>query len=91
MILESLCDSSETSASIHSTSPFDVSVEQGIEYRLLYRQTGIKTIYNSETFLGEEVHTVHGLESDTEYEFVLLAANLKGECQLSNTVVLQTI
>ncbi|XP_041378552.1 E3 ubiquitin-protein ligase Midline-1-like isoform X2 [Gigantopelta aegis] len=91
VIIESLCHSSETSASLHSTSPFDVSVEQGIDHRLLYRQTGMKTLWNSETFLGDEVHTVHGLDSNTEYEFVLLAANLKGECQLSNTVVLHTL
>lgn len=31
-----------------------------------------------------------GLESNTEYEFVILAYNLRGECQLSNKITLET-
>ena len=31
-----------------------------------------------------------GLEPNSEYDFVILAYNLRGECQLSNKVILQT-
>ena len=31
-----------------------------------------------------------GLEPSTEYDFVILAYNLRGECQLSNKVTLHT-
>ena len=39
---------------------------------------------------GREEHRVFGLEPQTEYDFVILAYNLRGECQLSNKVTLQT-
>jgi len=39
---------------------------------------------------GREDHRVFGLDANTEYEFVILAYNQKGECQLSNKLVLET-
>nr|KAG5704765.1 hypothetical protein BaRGS_005221 [Batillaria attramentaria] len=40
--------------------------------------------------LGIEEHRVFGLEADTQYEFVVMASNPRGECQLSQKLLLRT-
>jgi len=39
---------------------------------------------------GRQDHRVFGLDLGCEYEFLILACNHRGECQISNKITLQT-
>ena len=39
---------------------------------------------------GRLDHRVFGLQSDTMYDFVVMATSKNGECQVSNSVTLRT-
>ncbi|XP_052760483.1 E3 ubiquitin-protein ligase Midline-1-like isoform X1 [Mya arenaria] len=89
-IIERHCKRYSSSIQIFSSSPVDVAAEQKISHFLLYRQPANNRVWKCVSMYGREDHRVFGLESGTEYEFVILAYNLRGECQLSNKVVIET-
>lgn len=89
-IIESLCRRFTSSIQIFSSSPVDVASEQKISHFLLYRQPAHNRVWKCVSMYGREDHRVFGLDSGTEYEFVILAYNLRGECQLSNKINLET-
>lgn len=90
VITESLCKRFTCSIQIFSSSPIDVAAEQKISHFLLYRQPSNNRVWKCVSMYGREEHRVFGLTSGTEYEFVVLAYNLRGECRLSNKVALET-
>ncbi|KAL5014038.1 hypothetical protein ScPMuIL_008308 [Solemya velum] len=90
IIIESLCSCFASSIQIYSSSPLDVTVEQQISHFLLYRQATQNRAWNSVCLYGRQDHRIFGLNNNTDYEFVILACNQRGECQLSNKTVLQT-
>ncbi|XP_060595573.1 E3 ubiquitin-protein ligase Midline-1-like isoform X2 [Ruditapes philippinarum] len=89
-ITERLCKRFTSSIQIFSSSPVDVAAEQKISHFLLYRQPSQNRVWKCVSMYGREEHRVFGLAPSTEYEFVILAYNQRGECQLSNKVLLQT-
>ena len=89
-IIEPLCKSFTSSIQIFSSSPLDVAAEQKISHFLLYRLPSQHRVWKCVSMYGRQEHRVFGLEPNSEYDFVILAYNLRGECQLSNKVSLQT-
>ncbi|XP_045161107.1 E3 ubiquitin-protein ligase Midline-1-like isoform X2 [Mercenaria mercenaria] len=89
-ITERLCKRFTSSIQIFSSSPVDVATEQKISHFLLYRQPSQNRVWKCVSMYGREEHRVFGLAPSTEYEFVILAYNQRGECQLSNKIVLET-
>ena len=89
-IVDSLCKCFSSSIQVFSSSPMDVASEQKISHFLLYRQAVHNRIWKCVSMYGRDEHRVFGLEPQTEYDFVILAYNLRGECQLSNKVTLHT-
>ncbi|KAL3862461.1 hypothetical protein ACJMK2_008425 [Sinanodonta woodiana] len=89
-IIETLCKHYPTSVQIYSSSPLDIAPEQQISHFLLYRPASQTRTWRSIPIYGRQEHRVFGLEPSTEYEFVILACNIRGECQLSNKVIFQT-
>ncbi|XP_067659211.1 E3 ubiquitin-protein ligase Midline-1-like [Haliotis asinina] len=92
VILETLCRRFMSSIQVCSSSPLDVAIEQKISHFLLYRPSGQGQhgLWKSVSLYGRQEHRVFGLEPNTEYDFVIMACNSRGECQLSNRVSLQT-
>lgn len=90
IVMEPLCKRFTSSIQIFSSSPVDVAAEQKISHFLLYRQSSQNRVWKCVSMYGREEHRVFGLAASTEYEFVILAYNQRGECQLSNKVVLET-
>ncbi|XP_046336008.1 E3 ubiquitin-protein ligase Midline-1-like isoform X2 [Haliotis rufescens] len=92
VILETLCRRFMSSIQVCSSSPLDVAIEQKISHFLLYRPSdqGHRCLWKSVSLYGRQEHRVFGLEPNTEYDFVIMACNPRGECQLSNRVSLQT-
>lgn len=89
-IVDSLCKCFTSSIQIFSSSPMDVASEQKISHFLLYRQPSQNRVWKCISMYGRQEHRVFGLEPSTEYDFVILAYNLRGECQLSNKVTFHT-
>ncbi|KAL4220852.1 hypothetical protein ACF0H5_019119 [Mactra antiquata] len=89
-IIESLCRRFTSSIQIYSSSPVDVASEQKISHFLLYRQPTQNGVWKCVAMYGREEHRVFGLDPGSEYEFIILAYNLRGECQLSNKITLET-
>ncbi|XP_060069340.1 probable E3 ubiquitin-protein ligase MID2 [Ylistrum balloti] len=90
VIIESLCRQFATSIQIYSSSPQDVAPEQNISHFLLYRQVALSRAWRTLVLYGRQDHRVFGLDTNVEYEFVIMASNPRGECQISNKVSLQT-
>ncbi|KAK6177390.1 hypothetical protein SNE40_015499 [Patella caerulea] len=90
IILQNLCKSFTSSIQIFSSSPLDVASEQNISHYLLYRPLGQNRIWRSVCLYGRQEHRAFGLAPNTEYEFIIMACNLIGECQLSSRVTLKT-
>ncbi|KAK3104399.1 hypothetical protein FSP39_001158 [Pinctada imbricata] len=90
VIVESLCRQFTSSIQIYCASPQDIAVEQHISHFLLYRTLGYSKPWRTLSLYGRQEHRVFGLESNSEYEFLVLACNQRGECQISNRVILQT-
>ena len=69
----------------------DVDVEQKISHFLLYRQPSHNRIWKCLSMFGRDEHQVFaGFKQGIEYEYVILAYNLRGECQLWNKIVIET-
>lgn len=90
VIVESLCRPFATSVQIYSSSPQDVAAEQHISHFLLYRPRGQSRAWKTLSLYGRQDHRVFGLIASTDYEFVILGCNQRGECQVSNRVVIHT-
>lgn len=90
VIVESLCRPFATSVQIYSSSPQDVATEQHISHFLLYRPRGQSRAWKTVSLYGRQDHRVFGLIASTDYEFVILGCNQRGECQVSNRVVIYT-
>ena len=90
VILEAMCKTYTSSIRVFTPSPHDVAPEQSISHFLLYRSHDRKSLWRSVALCGRPEHRVFGLESETQYEFVVMATNPRGECQLSGRVVLET-
>ncbi|OWF56200.1 E3 ubiquitin-protein ligase MID2 [Mizuhopecten yessoensis] len=90
VIIESLCRQFATSIQIYSSSPQDVAAEQNISHFLLYRPVALSRAWRTLVLYGRQDHRVFGLDTNVEYEFVLMASNPRGECQISNKISLQT-
>lgn len=88
--MESLCRPFATSVQIYSSSPQDVAAEQRISHFLLYRPRGQSRAWKTLSLYGRQDHRVFGLIASTDYEFVILGCNQRGECQVSNRVVIHT-
>lgn len=90
VIVESLCRQFTSSIQVYSSSPQDITVDQQISHFLLYRPLAQSRAWKTVPLYGRQDHRVFGLESTVEYEFIILGCNPRGECQISNKVVLQT-
>lgn len=90
VIIESLCRQFASSIQIYSSSPQDVAAEQQICHFLLYRHVAQSRAWRTHALYGREDHRIFGLDTNVEYEFVVMASNSRGECQISNKVALQT-
>ncbi|VDH92520.1 midline 1 [Mytilus galloprovincialis] len=90
VIVESLCRQFTSSIQVYSSSPQDITVDQQISHFLLYRPLGQSRAWKTIPLYGRQDHRVFGLESSIEYQFVILGCNPRGECQISNKIVLQT-
>lgn len=90
VIVESLCRQFATSVQIYSSSPQDVASEQHISHFLLYRPLGQSRAWKTLSLYGRQDHRVFGLMTSSEYEFLILGCNQRGECQVSNRVIVQT-
>ncbi|XP_062600635.1 E3 ubiquitin-protein ligase Midline-1-like isoform X2 [Saccostrea cucullata] len=90
VIVESLCRQFATSVQIYSSSPQDIAAEQHISHFLLYRPRGQSRAWRTLSLYGRQDHRVFGLQASTEYEFLILGCNQRGECQVSNRVIVQT-
>ncbi|XP_056018091.1 E3 ubiquitin-protein ligase Midline-1-like isoform X3 [Ostrea edulis] len=90
VIVESLCRQFATSVQIYSSSPQDVASEQHISHFLLYRPLGQSRAWKTLSLYGRQDHRVFGLMASSEYEFLILGCNQRGECQVSNRVIVQT-
>ncbi|XP_022346163.2 E3 ubiquitin-protein ligase Midline-1-like isoform X4 [Crassostrea virginica] len=90
VIVESLCRAFATSVQIYSSSPQDVAAEQHISHFLLYRPRGQSRAWRTLCLYGRQDHRVFGLLAGTDYEFIILGCNQRGECQVSNRVYIQT-
>ena len=55
-----------------------------------YREAAANKIWKSIALANRADHRVFGLESDTMFDFVIMACNKNGECQVSNKVTLRT-
>ena len=84
------CRTYTQSIQVLSTSPVDVSPEENISHFLLYRETGDDKIWRSIAMYAREDHRVFGLESGVSFDFVVLACGSDGQCEISNTVTLNT-
>ena len=89
-ILEAMCKTYTSSIRVFTPSPHDVAPEQSISHFLLYRSRDRKSLWRSVALCGRPEHRVFGLEPETQYEFVVMATNPRGECQLSWRVLLET-
>nr|KAG5692793.1 hypothetical protein BaRGS_002923 [Batillaria attramentaria] len=90
VIMESMCKAYTTSIRVFTPSPHDVAPEQSISHYLLYRPRDRKSLWRAVALCGRQEHRVFGLEADTQYEFVVMASNPRGECQLSQKLLLRT-
>ena len=61
-----------------------------ISFYLLYREAAVDKIWKSIPLCSRVDHRVFGLDSDTTYDFVIMACDSHGECQVSNMVCLRT-
>ena len=59
-------------------------------FYLLYREADDNKIWKSLSLCGRLDHRVFGLDTDTMYDFVIMACDVSGECQVSNMVTLRT-
>ena len=89
-IVENQCRTYTHSIQIYSASPLDVNSEDCVSHYLLYREASADKIWKSISMYGRLDHRVFGLESDMDYDFVVMACGKNGECQVSNTVHLKT-
>ncbi|KAK7094223.1 hypothetical protein V1264_007873 [Littorina saxatilis] len=90
VILTAMCKTYTSSIRVFTPSPHDVAPEQSISHFLLYRSRNRKSLWRSVALCGRAEHRLFGLEPETLYEFVVMATNPGGECQLSERVVLET-
>lgn len=91
VIVENLCRTYSCSIQIHSPTPLETADrDEEIYHYLLYREASANKIWRSIILFGRVDHRVFGLESDTMYDFVIMSCNEDGECQVSNSVTLQT-
>lgn len=90
-IIESMCRSYTYAIQIHSPSPCEVNTDEGeISYYVLYREAAANKIWKSISLCARVDHRVFGLDSDTMFDFVIMATGPSGECQVSNMVTLRT-
>jgi len=89
-ITDHLCRTYTYSIQVYSSSPVDVTREDDLSHYLLYRESSDDKIWKSVSMYGRLDHRVFGLESDTSYDFVVMACSKMGKCQVSNTVTLRT-
>ncbi|KAL8564447.1 hypothetical protein ACOMHN_017589 [Nucella lapillus] len=90
VILEAMCHTYPTSIRVYTPSPHDVAPEQSISHFLLYRPRDRKCLWRCLALCGRVEERVFGLEPGVQYELVVMAKNPRGECQISDKVVLET-
>ena len=86
-----MCRTYTHSIQVYSSSPISSDLAgTGISYYLLYREEAADKIWKSVSMYGRLDHRVFGLQSNTVYDFVVMATNPNGECQVSNRITLRT-
>ena len=90
VILGAMCKAYSTSTRVFTPSPRDVAPEQSISHFLLYRPRDRNSLWRCVALCGRQEHRVFGLDPETQHEFVVMATNPRGECQLSEKLVLET-
>ncbi|XP_005109179.3 RING finger domain and kelch repeat-containing protein DDB_G0271372 [Aplysia californica] len=91
VILENQCQTGNTSAVVCCPSTTAVTACQGVAHFLLYRPGGGAGVWHRrELSANEEKHSATRLRPGTEYDFAVMACNSRGECQMSEKVVLET-
>ena len=85
-----MCRTYTHSIQIYSNAPVNSDPDSDISHFLLYRESSADKIWKSVSMYGRLDHRVFGLQSDTMYDFVVMATSKNGECQVSNSVTLRT-
>ncbi|BFZ23533.1 hypothetical protein BsWGS_26572 [Bradybaena similaris] len=90
VIMKNLCQASKTSVTIVCPSPRWVTRSQSVTHFVLHRQDGGDFLWQGEEMWEAEEHLVEDLEPGTDYQFVVLARSLRGECQISEKFNVKT-